>query len=92
MQLKTTLVTGTSGPSYYRSTPKEHQNRQGYWSPALNNAETAYDTKLRDFSLSYVPSILLRPYFEGSRFTVRTDHDGRQWKLNKTDTIETLTR
>lgn len=36
--------------------------------------------------------MLLRPYFEGYRFTDRTDHDALKWSLNLTDSTAKLVR
>ena len=58
----------------------------GYWSRSLTKAEKNYSATERE-CLAIVWGILtLRPYLEGVRFTVRTDHNPLKWILNIADT------
>lgn len=46
-----------------------------YWSHYLNDAQHAYDTTHRDYYAVLWTVLMLRPYLEGTKFTIRTDHD-----------------
>ena len=47
----------------------------GYWSRSLTPAEKNYDTTQREWLAVVWAILLLRPYLEMQKFTVRTDHD-----------------
>jgi len=53
-----------------------------YWSRSLNAVERKYSTAERECLAVVWASLLLRPYVEGTRFTVRTDHAAPQWMLH----------
>lgn len=54
----------------------------GYSSRSLTNVESKYDTTKRE-RLSIVWEVLiLRPYLESRRFTIRIDQDSLKWILN----------
>ena len=56
----------------------------GFWSRTLSSAEKNYDTTNKE-CLAVVWAVLsLRPYLEGTRFLIRTDHDALKWLLNLT--------
>ena len=64
----------------------------GYWSRTLNSAEQNYSATERE-CLAVVWAVgHLRPYVEGTRFTIRTDHDALRWLMTLTDSSGRLTR
>lgn len=65
--------------------PDGHDKPIGYWSRSLNTAVHAYGTKDRECLRVVWAVLLLRPYLEDSRFTIRADHDALKWILNLAD-------
>lgn len=57
----------------------------GYRSRLLNDVERAYGTAHRECLEVVWAVFLLRPYLEGFRLTVCTEHDVLKWILNLTD-------
>ena len=64
----------------------------GYWSRALTKQEREYTTTEKECLAIVWSILLLRPYLEGQRFTVRTDHDSLKWVLNLADAKGRLAR
>jgi len=62
--------------------PDQSTRPVGSWSRSLNAAEWNYGTTERECLAKVWASLLLRPYVEGTRFTVRTDHAALKWMLH----------
>jgi RNase H-like domain found in reverse transcriptase len=54
----------------------------GYWSRQLSPTERRYHITEKEAYAVYWAVKLLRPYFEGNRCTVRTDHSALTWLFN----------
>ena len=63
-----------------------------YWSRDLTKHERDYTTTETECLAIFWAILLLRPYLEGQRFTIRTDHDSLRWVLNFADAKGRLVR
>lgn len=56
---------------------QEHETTKptGYWSGSLTDAESKYDTTQWECLAIVWDVLIIRPYLEGIRLTIRTDHD-----------------
>ena len=64
----------------------------GYWSKTLTDCERNYSTTEREcFSMVWAVTTL-RPYIEGLKITIRTDHDALRWLMTLTDSSGRLMR
>ena len=72
--------------------PDQSTRPVGYWSPSLNAADRNYSTTERECLAVVWASLLIRPYVEGTRFTVRTDHAVLKWMLHMDGAPERLAR
>ena len=64
----------------------------GYWSKTLTDCERNYSTTEREcFSVVWAVTTL-RPYIEGLKFKIRTDHDALRWLMTLTDSSGRLMR
>lgn len=54
----------------------------GYWSSSFTSANRVHDTTQRECTDIVWAVLLLRPYLEGTRITIRTSHDSLKWILN----------
>lgn len=61
----------------------------GYFSKTLTDTERNYDTTERECLDIIWDVILLRPHFEGTRFTLQTDHDPLKWLFGEQATGKT---
>jgi RNase H-like domain found in reverse transcriptase len=57
----------------------------GYWSRQLSPTERRYHITEKEAYVVYWAVKLLRPYLDGNRFTVRTDHSALTWLFNADD-------
>jgi RNase H-like domain found in reverse transcriptase len=64
----------------------------GYLSRSLKPAERNYSTTERECLAVVWAIIQLRPYLEGQRFLIRTDHHSLRWVLNLSDAQGRLAR
>jgi len=79
--LDTDASAGQVGAVLLQEQPDQSTWPLGYWSRSLNAAERNYRTTERVCLAVVWASLLLRPYVEGTRFTVRTDHVALKWML-----------
>ncbi|CDF38508.1 unnamed protein product [Chondrus crispus] len=64
----------------------------GYWSYSINDSERNYSATERECFAVVWAVRTLRPYIEGTKFTVRTDHDALRWLMSLTESSGRLTR
>ena len=57
----------------------------GYWSKTLTDCGRNYSTTERECFSVVLAVTKLRPYIEGLKFTIRTDHDALRWLMTLTD-------
>jgi hypothetical protein len=90
--LDTDAFDGQIGCCLSQEHPDGLRHPNGYWSRSLNPAERNYSTTEKEY-LAIVWAILtLRPYLEGPRFLIRTDHHSLRWVLNLADAQGRLAR
>ena len=78
----------------------QHQNETepnewtpiGYWSNTLTDCERNYSKTERECFWVVWAVTTLRPYIEGLKFTIRTDHDALRWLMTLTDSSGRLMR
>ena len=64
----------------------------GYWSRPIEGAEKNYSTTEKECLAVVLDIFMLRPYLQGTRFTVRTDHSALRWMLHTDGTHGRLAR
>ena len=64
----------------------------GYFSKTLSDTERNYSTTERECFAVVWSLLTLRPYLDGTRFYVRTDHDALKWLMTLNDPSGRLTR
>jgi len=80
--LDTDASAGQVGAVLLQEQPDQSTRPLCYWSQSLNSAELNYITTKRECLAAVWASLLLRPYVDGTRFTVRTDHTALKWMLH----------
>jgi len=90
--LDTDASVGQVGAVLLQEEPDQSTRPVGYWSRSLSAAEREYSTTERECLAVVWASLLLRPYVEGTRFTVRTDHAALKWMLHMEGAHERLAR
>lgn len=63
-----------------------------YWFGSVTSSERVYDTTQRECLAIVWTMSLLRPYVEGTRFTIRTNHDSLRWIRNLSEAFGRLPR
>ena len=90
--LDTDASDGQLGTCLLQEQPDGQTLPLGYWSRTLNAAERNYSTTEKE-CLAIVWAVThLRPYLEGNKFTVRTDHHALRWVMNLSDAQGRLAR
>ena len=80
------------GCTLLQDQPDGSKHPIGYWSRGLTSAEKNYSTTEQE-CLAIVWAVLqLRPYLEGKRFVIRTDHHALRWVLSLADAQGRLAR
>ena len=64
----------------------------GYWSKTLPKEQRNYSATERECYAVVWATLTLRPYIEGTRFVVRTDHNALRWILTTNDPQRRLMR
>jgi len=72
--LDTDASAGQVGAVRLQEQPDQSTRPVGYWSRSLNAAQRNYSTTERECLAVVWATLLLRPYVEVTRFTVRTDN------------------
>jgi len=80
--LDTDASAGQVGAVLLQEQPDQSTRPVGYWSRFLNAAERNYSSTEREYLAVVWASLLLRPYIEGTLFTVRSDHTALKWMLH----------
>jgi RNase H-like domain found in reverse transcriptase len=80
------------GCTLFQDQPDGSKHPIGYWSRGLTGAEKSYSTTEQECFAIVWAVLHLRPYLEGKRFVIRTDHDSIQWVLNLADAQGRLDR
>jgi len=80
--MDTDASAGKVGAVLLQRQPDQSTRPVGYRSRSLNAAERNYSTTERECLAVVWASLLLRPYIEGTRGTVRTDLAALKWMLH----------
>lgn len=82
----------TSGVVLFQSQDEKSTHQIRYWSRTLNKAEIVYDTTHRECLAVIWEVLIILPYLEGAKFTIRRDHDSLLWTLTMSDATGKLPR
>ncbi|CAN8076676.1 unnamed protein product, partial [Agarophyton chilense] len=80
------------GCALFQTHPDGERKPIGYWPRSLNAAQKKYSVSEEECLAVVWTLTTLRPYLQGERLTVNTDHSSLQWLLSITDQSGSLTR
>ncbi|CDF33203.1 unnamed protein product [Chondrus crispus] len=80
------------GTALFQSHEDGQRKHIGFWSRLLHAAERNYSTSEKECLAVVWGVVTLRPYLQGTRFTVHTEHSSLRWLMEITDPSGRLMR